>query len=115
MIIGYVVRGKNRLFRYHLSQSLALVIFINVTLLFMVSFMGLMRNGSGPRGLALTYLFGILLLRIDGTSKAWRGKLQPLPIFGNSLGQFVFNFIQRAEPVMQKAWIKMRASVSKSL
>src|SRR5713226_2947760 len=68
MIIGYVVRGKNRLFRYHLGQAVALVIFINITALFVVSFMELIRNGAVTRGLALTYLFIVLLLRLDGTS-----------------------------------------------
>lgn len=110
MIVGYAIRGKNRLFRYHLCQAIALFVFINVTALFVVSFMQLIGNGAATRGLALTYLFTLLLLRLDGTSNAWHGRLRPLPVFGNSLGQLVMVFLQGAEPVIQKAWSKMRAA-----
>jgi len=110
VVIGYALHHKNRLVRYHVSQSLALTIFINITALFVVSIMGVISNTGTTRGMALTYVFVILLFRIDGTSNAWHGRLKPLPIFGNSLGGLVMGFIQWAEPAVTKAWKKMRAA-----
>jgi len=109
MIIGYVVRGKNRLFRYHLGQAVALVIVINITALFVVSFLEVIQSHAVSRGLALSYLLAVLMFRLDGTSNAWHGKFRPLPGFGDSLGQLVLGFILRAELVTLKVWNKVRA------
>jgi uncharacterized membrane protein len=110
MFIGYLVNRRNRLFRYHLGQAVALRICMYIVALFAISLKELAENDAVTRGLAITFSFIGLLFIIEGTSNAWNGKLHPLPIFGNSLGQLVMVFLQRAEPVIENALTKIRSA-----
>jgi len=95
ILIAFFLGRKYDLVRYHLKQSMALIMFKNLAAVVLMLMIEMDNHNFGNLGLLILFGTLILTLSIIGTYHASQGKFSPLPVFGAPFGNFIGKMCNR--------------------